>query len=304
MTSATKTGRRRSGVEIFGMVGLVLCLLLAIAIIIGRSWVADQVDGVFDSVDDAVGRGTMVVAQTTGRLEERVADLDVLLTDATAAAGAVTVPPAIAERAAGIADRFGAIRDGWVAVRARIDAALATLAQIDRAIPFVDLPDGPTEELAALDQRITEIGQTVERLRGDARANVQGVVDGATALRGAVARVSEVGVRLGVGLAAVQDRIDRARDNVSLVLLLTTGGLLFLVGYVALLNGLLVRTGRRARLQARAAAANAAIATSAVVSSPLAGATPAPSATAAATPAPTHDPATSLPSDPVDPDVT
>ena len=33
MTSANKVGRRRSGVEWFGMFGLVLCALLAIAIL-------------------------------------------------------------------------------------------------------------------------------------------------------------------------------------------------------------------------------------------------------------------------------
>ncbi len=250
MTNDTAPGRRPSAVQIFGIVGLVLSLILAIGILVGRGYLADQVGGVFDSIDEAVGRGTTVVAMTTGRLEERVADIDAFLADASAVAGNVSIPPALAERATSIADRFAQIRDGWVAVRARIDAALGTLAQIDRALPFVDLPTGPTEELAALDERIAEIDASLTRLRAGATTTLQGVVDGVTALRGVVSRVSEVATRLETGLAAVQDRIDRARVTVENVMWLTTAALLLLVAYIALLNVLLIRRPRRGRLAA------------------------------------------------------
>ena len=157
MTNEPGTSRRRSGVRLFGIVGLVLCLVLVVGILIGRSWLAGQVDGVFDSLDQAVGRGTTIVVETNGRLQERVADLDTMLTDISSLPATASITKDIADRGAAIADRFSQIREGWVAIRARIDAALETLAQIDRAIPFVDLPTGPTEELAALDQRCAEI---------------------------------------------------------------------------------------------------------------------------------------------------
>ena len=187
------------GHRLFAIIGLFACLVLAIGILIGRGWVSDQVDGVFASVDDAVARGQTVVAVTTGRLEERVADLDTILADISTVAETATVPAALAERAATIADRFSQIRDGWVAIRARIDAALETLAQVDRALPFVDLPTGPTEELAALDQRIAEIDTDIA---GCARAWRRGSPTSkaaATALRGAVDRVADVGTRSRTG---------------------------------------------------------------------------------------------------------
>ena len=179
MTTDPGAGRGRSAVRVFASVGLVLCLVLAVGILFGRAWLSDQVGGVFDSIDTAIGRGNTVVAMTTGRLEERVADLDTLVADLSATVATATVPTAIAERATSIADRFNEIRDGWVQVRARIDAALETLAQLDRALPFIDLPSGPTEELAALDQRLAEINASAASLRTGATARIQAVVDGA-----------------------------------------------------------------------------------------------------------------------------
>lgn len=240
MTSNAR-GRRGSGVRIFGIIGLLLSLLLAIGVLLGRGWVANQVDGAFDSIDQAVGRGTTIVAQTNGRLQERVADLDAVLADLSGSLAGATVPAAVADRAASIADRFSEIRDGWVAARARIDAALETLAQVDAALPFVDLPPGPTEELAALDQRFLEIEDNVSRLRGRIATTVQDVTDVVTAIRGAVSRVAEAGTNVEARLAAVQDRIDVARGNVESVMWITTIALLLFVAYIALLNYLLVR---------------------------------------------------------------
>lgn len=238
-------GRGGSAVRLFAWIGLALTVVLAIGILLGRGWLAGYVDDVFETVDGAVANGSTVVALTTGRLEERVADLDALVGDLGTTASTVTVPPAIAERATGIADRFSQIRDSWVAVRARIDAALGTLAQIDRALPFIELPPGPTEQLAALDQRIADIDANITALRTGATSRVGDVVAGATALRGAVDRVAEVGTRIEEGLAAVEDRLDRAHGTIDTIMWLTTALLLVLVGYVAVLNVLLIRGYRR-----------------------------------------------------------
>ncbi len=237
--------RGRSAVRILAWVGLGLCVALVLGILLGRTWLAGYVDDVFDTVNGTVARGSTVVAVTTGRLQERVADLDALVADLRTSAATATVPQALAERATGVADRFGQIRDGWVSVRARIDAALATLAQIDRALPFIDLPPGPTEQLAALDQRIADIDANITALRSGVASRVGDVIDGATALRGAVDRVADVGTRIEEGLAAVEDRLDRAHGTIDTIMWLTTAVLLLLVGYLALLNVLLIRGYRK-----------------------------------------------------------
>jgi hypothetical protein len=257
MTNEARAGRGSSGVRWFGIVGLVFSIVLAIAILLGRGWLAAQVDGFFDSVDQGVGRASTVVAVATGRFDERLADLDTLVADAQAQVGAVTLPPALTQRVSDLADRFAQIRDGWVAIRARIDGVLETLAQLDRALPFIDLPTGPTDELAALDQRIAEIDASLTSLRTGATRRVQDVVDAATTLRGAVGRVSEVGVRLDTGLDAIGDRIDRARATIGTLMWLTTAGLLLLVGYVALLNVLIIRRPRGSRPADSAGSSNA-----------------------------------------------
>jgi hypothetical protein len=86
---------------------------------------------------------------------------------------------------------------------------------------------------------------TSQPVRTGASARVQAVVDGATGLRGAVDRVADAGTRIEEGLAAVEDRVDRAQANVDLVMWITTVVLLLLVAYVALLNWLLLRGYRR-----------------------------------------------------------
>jgi hypothetical protein len=237
--------RRGRAVRVFAWIGLALTVVLAIGILLGRTWLAGYVDNVFDDVNGVVGTGSTIVAQTTGRLEERVNDLDTLITDASGIAATATVPRAIADRVSSLSDRFSQIRDGWVSIRAKIDSGLATLAQIDRALPFIDLAGGPADELAALDQRIAEIDTNLAAMRSGVTTRISDVVSGATALRGAVDRVADVGERLETRLAEVEDRIDRAQSSVDTVLWLTTVVLLLLVGYVGLLNVLLIRGYRR-----------------------------------------------------------
>ena len=203
---------------------------------------AGQVDGAFASIDQAVGRGTTIVAETNGRLQERVADLD-------AVAGRPLrlpsrrrpIPAAVADRAAAIADRSA--RSAMAGSRpARGSTPRSRPSpRSTRALPFVDLPPGPTEELAALDQRFVEIEDNVSRLRSRLATTVQDVTDVVTAIRGAVSRVAEAGTSVETRLAAVQDRIDVARANVESVMWITTIALLVFVAYIALLNYLLVR---------------------------------------------------------------
>jgi hypothetical protein len=57
--------------------------------------------------------------------------------------------------------------------------------------------------------------------------------------------VADAGTRIEEGLAAVEDRVDRAQGTVDMVMWLTTAVLLLLVAYVALPNWLLLRGYRR-----------------------------------------------------------
>ena len=162
-----------------------------------------------------------------------MADLDAMVVDLSSVAAAATVPAAIAQRATSMADRFGEIRDGWVQVRARIDAALETLAQVDRALPFIDLPTGPTEELAALDQRLADISASAARLRTGATGRVQAVVDGAT---GSARRRGPGGGRRDAHRGRAgrgRGSGGRAQGTMDMVMWITTVVLLLLVGYVA-----------------------------------------------------------------------
>ena len=175
---APKRGRsyRHSTVRVIGLFG---CLILAIGILFGRGWVSDQVGGVFDSIDDGDRPRHTVVAMTTGRLEERVADLDTLVADLSARWPNRDGPDRH-RRTSHVTSPTGSARSvtaGSQSGRASTRRSRPSRSSTAR-LPFVDLPSGPTEELAALDQRIAEIDASVRACGGCDGADRQAVVDG------------------------------------------------------------------------------------------------------------------------------
>ena len=154
-------------------------------------------NGVFDSVDDAVGRGNTVVAVTTGRLEERVADLDTIMTDSRPRPR----PPRSRRRSPSapstIADRFSEIRDGWVA-DPRAHRRRPGDARPGRPGPAVRRPARPARPRSwppstSGSPRSTPTSRGLRP--GVDGAGRQTVSTAATALRGAVDRVTDVGTR-------------------------------------------------------------------------------------------------------------
>lgn len=241
----TRRSRRMAAIQAFGIIGLILSALLAIAIVLGVGWATDQVDGAFGSVNGTIERGATIVDTASGKLEERAADIDAFLADAAAAAGSATVPQALAERASAIADRYQEVRDDFVALRARVESAYMTIAQIGRFLPALDLPTEPPAQLVELDARIAEFDGAVAGLRGDATATVDRIVEAATSMRSTVDRVTGVTASIATGIDDVQARVAAANDTIDGYLQLVTIVMLALVGYIAALNLLIVLLARR-----------------------------------------------------------
>lgn len=242
------TGRSRVlvGAGIVGIVGLIVSAILAIGIVLASGWVTDQIDEVFSSVDDVVLNGSTVVDAASGRLQERAADLDAFVAAAGVAAGSATIPQELAARATSIADRYQEVRDGYVAVRARLESAFETMAQISRFAPGLGLPAEPPAELAALDERIVEIDANVSRLRADLGGTVDQLVETVTTMRSAVDRVVDVTDRIQTRIDDVQTRLDRANETLDGYVRIVMIVLLLLVAYIAMLNLFIILLARRA----------------------------------------------------------
>jgi hypothetical protein len=244
-TTISERRRLRRFSQFIGWVGLIACIVLIAAILLGRGWISGRVGETFATIDDVLDRGTVVVNVATGRLEERLADIDTFVADASTVGENLTLPPALAARAATIVDRYGDIRDEFVAVRERIAAAYQTIQQLARLLPFVELPTGPSDALTRLDERVASFDAAISGLRTEAGATRARAVAAATAVRGVVDGIRGVTERIDTGIAEVRLRVDRANDNIDNVLWLVTIVLLIVVGYAAFLNGLIIFLARR-----------------------------------------------------------
>ena len=149
------------------------------------------------------------------------------------------------ERASAIAVRFGEIRDQLSTVRARIDAAIQGIENVSRFLPFIEVPQGPADALAAFDERVARIDAAVADLRAGVGARAERVRAGATAVKTAVEGIQGVTDRIRTGLEDVRLRAQQANQAIDGYVWLVTIALLALVAYVAALNILVLLLTRR-----------------------------------------------------------
>ena len=242
---ASRRSRRLVAARVFGIVGLVASLVLAVGVVLMHGWASGLVDEVFASIGGTVDRGAEIADDATGRLRERAAEIDAFIAEAAGVAASAEVPAAVAQRATAIADRYAQLRQDYVAVRARLDSAFDTIARVARFAPGLDLPTERPGVLDDLDARLAEVDDAIGQLRGEAAATVDRLVAAATSLRSATERVADLGVRVESAIAEVDARIDRAQETLDGYLQLILIVLLVLVGYIALLNLVIVLLTRR-----------------------------------------------------------
>ena len=246
---APERGRRktRAAAQAAGVLGLLVCAVLAIGVLIAHGWISDAIGGVFETADRQIERGSTIVELASDRVQERVTDIDDFIANVSAITPGANIPPALAARAATVADRYDAVRNQFAELRARVESGLETVRQVARLVPFIDLPTLPTEELAALDARLQQFDDSVSRLReaGVASVAVERVVEGATNLRGTIDQVADLGDRIQTRLDEAQQRLDQANSRLDGFLWILTLILLLLVGYIAILNGLVIWLARR-----------------------------------------------------------
>lgn len=242
-------GRRktRAAAQVLGAVGLVVSAVLAIGILLAHGWASDAVGNIFETADRQIERGSTIVELATARVQERVSDIDAFIADASAIAPGTNIPPQIAERAAAFADRYDAVRNQFAELRARVESGLDTVRQVARLVPFIDLPEAPSDELAALDARLQRFDDSLAALRQGVISAVvaERVIEGATNLRGTIGEVADLGGRIQTRLDQAQDRLVLANSRVDGYLWIVTVVLLLLVAYVAILNGLVIWLARR-----------------------------------------------------------
>jgi hypothetical protein len=232
--------------QILGFAGLLVCLALAVGILLGRSWIAVAVGDVFTAADDSISVGLARIDDATARLTDGGGLLDGLVADLGPVPATSPIPAAVAARISQVVDSYGSARDRYVEARSQAQAAFRLFKSAGRLAPGAQVPAGVATALAAADDRISRLDSALTEMRGAARSTAGDVAAAATTLRDTVTNAAATARSLRGEIDGLRVRIADVHAGVDRILWLGTGALLAVVGYVALLNLLVVWLARRA----------------------------------------------------------
>jgi methyl-accepting chemotaxis protein len=248
--------RRATGIvgQVAGIIGIVVSLALIVGVLYVRGWGTDTVTEVAANVDAAIARTEPMLETAAAKVDEvaqRVGEV-------AAAAEAVSLDPnatpaalqGILDGLAAVSERYTELRTGYAAAREQVVSILDRLALVDRLIPGIDIPEGPVDALASLDERARAIDAQIMELI-DAGLAVQGVNRAAAAIA-EKARQVEAGLgTLAAGVEEVGVRLDELRadiadiaSTVNTVITILCVALVLLLLYMALLHWVLFRSSR------------------------------------------------------------
>jgi uncharacterized phage infection (PIP) family protein YhgE len=238
-----------------GIVGIVVSIVLAIVVVLGRGWAVDKVHSVAASVDDALAKAIPLL----DRADSRVATVnDRLVAVSTAAATLGTganVPPAIAQRVsstvAAVSEDYLSLRTGYADARARVVSAADRLQTLDAIVPFITIPQGPGDALQALDDRVQALDDRITTIL-QATPGLDAAAATGAAVAGRVAEAQSTLADVQARLTNVEARLQQTRadiasaaDTVSTVITLLALALLLVLAYGAFLHVVLFRAATR-----------------------------------------------------------
>jgi hypothetical protein len=237
--------------QVVGIAGIVVCLALAVGVLLGRGWAVDQVTSVSATIDENLAKGVPLLDSASTKVSDVQEQVAALEAAAVAVTGNPNPAPALAnalsERLSGVSERYLELRTTYATARENIVSAVQRLQMLDRLVPGIEIPQGPIDALAALDERVQELDASLSGIIGP-----NGVVD---SIQGAAQRIAEridqadeLLARAEAALVEAQARLTETRARVaSTADTITTGisiGSLVMVVvflYLALLHWILFR---------------------------------------------------------------
>ena len=241
-------GRWTAGVlQLLGLAGLIVCIALVIGILAGRAWIGVAVGDGFTTVDTTISDGLASIDQATARLTDGRTALGQLLDDLGPLPSTSPIPAAVAARITQVVDAAAPARDRFVEARSQAQAAVGYLQLVARVAPDVQLPTGVNGALANANDRLARIDSALLTLRSAARATAGDVAAAATGMRDAVSSAADSATGLRTEVDGLRTRVADVHTSVDRVLWIGAGALLLIVGYVALLNVLVIWLARRGR---------------------------------------------------------
>ena len=241
---------------ILGVVGVVVCLAIAIGVWFVQPRVVSRVDHVATVTIEALEKASTLSTQASELIVQVKEHLDTVATTASSvsanpildAAAERLLNGSIREMVAGplndLQARLNGMREQAVGLSTSVQA-------LDEAIPFIELPGVVTGFVDDVDARWTEVDETVQGMETIAAEGV-GSSERAANIAERAAAASEKLDALNAALGLVHGRIETAQaqiteasDQVEGVLGLSAIAITIIAGWVGLLHLLLIAQGRR-----------------------------------------------------------
>ena len=254
-TSSVGTSRKAASVggQVVAVVGIGVCIVLAIVVLLARGWAVDQVDSIATSVDDALARGIPALQAADERVTQMGSTVQEVADAATAVATSeAVVAPAVAQalstRLSSLSERYTPIRAAYADAHSQLVSALDRVQTITRFLPGVTVPQAPIDALSRGSTRPSGPSTSgspaileANRAGTAIRESAQRVADAAPAVQTALDNVStrftDAEARLNEARTDVTDRFDQIRTMITIVALLVIA----LLVYIAALHVVLLR---------------------------------------------------------------
>ena len=237
--------------QVVGIVGIVVFLLLAVGVVVGRGWAVGTVDDVAATVDAQIAKADPLLSQAStkvGEVSGRVSTVgDIAAGVAADPSPGGAVADALRAALATVSDRYQTLRANYVDVRGSVQSMIDRLQTLARVVPGFSIPQGPVDALAALDTRLQAFDAKVTGLITIDPGNGP-VNKAAAAIAQAVSDVNTKLTDLQGGIGEVQQRVTDLRTKISdaagtikLGITLGSFAMILVMLYCALLHWVLFR---------------------------------------------------------------
>lgn len=241
---------------ILGVVGLIVCLVIAIGVWIIRPDVVARADHIAAAVVQGLDDASALSADASDLVVQVNERLDKVVTTAQSVSGNPVID-AVADRLLSstvtnvISGPWNTLQDRLGGMRERVVGISNAVQAVDDAIPFIELPGTVTGIVNDVDARWSEVDARVQSLE-DAAANGVGTTEQAARIgelaTDASARLTQVGATLDqvhASIETAQGDVQHAADQVEGVVTWVAVIVCVVAIWVGLLHLLLIAQGRR-----------------------------------------------------------
>ena len=235
------------------MIGVIVCLILALVVWLGRGAVHGALDDLATTVDGGFDRAVTAVQSVSDQIDAAGTQVGSIATDADVIVGKVASTDAISRlttRLASFADSYRTIRIRYAQAREDLTAAITSVQRVARLVPGERVPDGAGDRLTTMDARLQAIDDrltsawTVISTGGVGDAAATAIADKAHSIQAGLTDAASTVAGLATNIQGVKGRADDTIGSIQTVLLIATIAITLFFVWILLLNIALWQLGR------------------------------------------------------------